>query len=125
MKPISVTPEYLAALIDGEGHIRMRSTPCVEITNAHKPTLDLIEKKFGGRVYCTNPTREYKHRAIWRWVGNAADAIRVLLYTKDHMKMKGLIAEACLRANLLKSDPIMKAILVGFMKHEQEKEFLS
>lgn len=122
MNPI-ITPTYLAALIDGEGHIRLRSTPCVEITNSHKPTLDAIQKQYGGRVYCTNPYNKCAdHRKIWRWVANAEDAVSVLLKTKEFMQIKNLIAMSCLKANDTK-DAEVRMLLVNYMKLEQNKEY--
>lgn len=41
---------YVAGVLDGEGCIRYKSTPTVEITNKHQGMLVALQKRWGGAV---------------------------------------------------------------------------
>jgi hypothetical protein len=79
-----VSPEYLAGIIDGEGHIRV-AVSCyryqyarVQVTNTCKPLLDAIQKNFGGKIISHGPRSNPKWSECWKWDTAGQNAIEVL-----------------------------------------------
>lgn len=83
---------YVAAMIDGEGHIEIGSSCSVRvrIANTIRPTLDAMCKRLGfGRVieYARPPGRNYK-RLFCLEVSNVADAERLFSICGRFVHMK-------------------------------------
>lgn len=62
---------YSAGMLDGEGCIFWKNTPCVEVTNKHRPVLELFQSEWGGRV------RE-KDRGVFCWSLYGSNAMHYL-----------------------------------------------
>lgn len=74
--------EYLAGLIDGEGYISLRPSnkgkyrkyyPRIQVTNTYKPILDLLVEELGGTITPKrNKNPNWKEGYDWRLHGDAA-----------------------------------------------------
>ena len=97
--------EYLAGLVDGEGHVALRSSnkgkykkyyPSIQVTNTYKPIIELLQAQYGGGI------RHYVHKnhPHWKdkydWVANGDTARQLLTQLIPFLVIKKEAALAAL-----------------------------
>ena len=96
----TLSAEYLAGFIDGEGCITIErklsnkkhyATPAVLITNSHFGILDAIRAQYGG--YISYRPAHGKNRETWRWSIHARMARRLLKDIYPYLIVKKSQAE--------------------------------
>jgi hypothetical protein len=80
-----MTLQYLAGIIDGEGHIcrskskngagRSYTRARIIVTNTSKPLMEAITKKFGGFHYMRKPRPNHLDCYVWALEGKKAEAL--------------------------------------------------
>jgi hypothetical protein len=102
-----MTVEYLAGIIDGEGHIRYAWSnykyryPRISVVNTHKPLLDAIAAQFGGRVKVhTKADNPKGWSPSWAWDTAGHNAVRVLGLVMPHLIVKQKDAQEVYQAAL-------------------------
>ena len=75
---------YMAGLIDGDGHIGMRSTakghiPLIQLHNSIKKMPEYLKKVFGGTLAYDRP-KEEGNRIIWKWMLQGREGVRNCLH---------------------------------------------
>lgn len=98
-----MSPEYLAGILDGEGHVRFAQSNyrygyvrlCV--VNTHKPLLDAIQANFGGKVQIHTKAGHPKGWSqSWRWNTAGANAENILRLVLPFLIVKRADALAAL-----------------------------
>ncbi len=78
---------YLAGYVDGEGCIRFKGSPTLEVTSTYPYTLKLFESLYGG-TFTECDARSTAHRNYFRWRIYGDAATRVLEDLIDHLQEK-------------------------------------
>lgn len=92
-----MSPEYLAGIVDGEGHIRMSTSNYtyryvrIQVVNTHRPLLEAIQRHYGGSI-CVhgNETKAISHgwRPSWTWNTAGPNAERILKMIQPFLIVK-------------------------------------
>ena len=96
---MSISLEYLAGLVDGEGCIRLHPSnkgkyrkyyPRLQVTNTYKPIIDLLVEEYGGACHSSSNKNKphWKEKYDWRLSGDKArelltELIPYLIIKKD------------------------------------------
>jgi hypothetical protein len=90
-----MSPQYLAGIIDGEGHIRFAWSnykyryPRISVVNTHKPLLDAIAKHYGGSIKVhTKANNERGWSQSWTWNTAGANATKILALVMPYLIVK-------------------------------------
>lgn len=91
---------YIAAMIDGEGHIRLRPHSGqmgagVEVTNTHRGMLEWLRDTLGGTIQ-NHRAASVRHKQTWRWAAGPRLTLRILETVGHAMKIKRRHAELLL-----------------------------
>jgi hypothetical protein len=80
-----MTIEYLAGIVDGEGHIyrptgrngqgRAYKQSRLLVVNTHKPLIDALKEQFGGLISPMKPGLGTKQRYRWQIQGKACEEL--------------------------------------------------
>jgi hypothetical protein len=107
-----MTVEYLAGIIDGEGHIRFAWSNYkyryarIHVVNTHKPLLDAIAAQFGGSVKVHTKAGHPKGWSqSWTWNTAGQNAERILRLVLPHLIVKRNDAESALASAEARSQP--------------------
>ena len=90
-----MSPEYLAGIIDGEGHIRYAESNYtyhyvrVSVVNTYRPLLDAIQREFGGSVKVHTKSGHPKGWSeSWTWNTAGINAERILRLVLPYLIVK-------------------------------------
>lgn len=123
--------QYVAGWFDGEGHFLLRGYPCrgkpnvlvrVGIGNTHRPTLERVQRMFGGKVKLDKFNKAKK--TFWQWkLHRLQDVVRFCTAVGPFLIEKRQEAEIvrryCLRRLAAHRKPLTEedAMYVDWIRH--------
>ncbi len=87
---------WAAGFIDGDGCFSSSNTGVfIRVAHTHKPTLDFLQKTFGGTLHEHNHGRPAHYKRVWRWAvwGDTAKevALQLLPYLKEKKEQAAIL----------------------------------
>jgi hypothetical protein len=86
---------YLAGYLDGEGCLWASCTndgkSCrvgITVANTHRPTIEWLQKTFGGKIGKSRAPRKINHRTCHVWVINSQEAIELCSWVVPYLREK-------------------------------------
>ena len=81
----SLSPEYIAGFLDGEGCFRFNRTLVIECATTYPETLETLCQQYGGRF---RPMIKPGGKPMFRWSITGPSAMRVIEDIYPHMREK-------------------------------------
>lgn len=105
----TVTPQYLAGLVDGEGCIHLgvtkgtyRGRVTIGMTEVALPLLKSLQAQWRGGIYCSRQATD-KWSAAWVWSVQGEPARELLMAIEPHLLLKKRQAQLALEVEQIRS----------------------
>lgn len=114
---------YLAGYLDGEGCFWIyKSKIGISCANTHRPTIEWLQRTFGGSIRAETRQKKINHRRIYSWQIVSKDAAAVCAAVVPYLKEKAPQAALLLAMrNLMQSRANWRKRVPPELKEERER----
>lgn len=104
----TLSPEYLAGFLDGEGCFRITTGPAIELTCAYPHIVSDLKERYGGWTTAAAP-RGLSKKTSFRWAANGPRALRVVNEILPYLREKRPQAKLLLKVSRFPPKTAMRA----------------